>query len=219
MTSQESRQQRIAEILALAPVVPVVVVDDAAHAVPMAKALVAGGIRAIEVTLRTPAALDAIRAIGAEVEGAVVGVGTVLDGTQLETARMAGARFAVSPGASPKLLNAADEHELPLLPGIATAGEAMTLLERGYRHLKFFPAVPAGGSRLLAAWAGPLTRIRFCPTGGISVTNAPEFLALPNVICVGGSWLTPRDKLASGDWAGIEQLAREAASLRRVAAG
>jgi len=219
MTSQETKQQQIAGILALAPVVPVVVVDDAVHAVPMAKALVAGGIRAIEVTLRTLAALDAIRAVAAEVEGAVVGVGTVLDGTQLEAAREAGARFAVSPGASPRLLDAADEHELPLLPGAATAGEAMTLLERGYRHLKFFPAVPAGGARLLAAWASPLPQIRFCPTGGISLANAPEFLALPNVACVGGSWLTPKNKLETGDWSGIERLAREAASLRRIAAG
>jgi 2-dehydro-3-deoxyphosphogluconate aldolase/(4S)-4-hydroxy-2-oxoglutarate aldolase len=185
----------------------------------MAKALVAGGIRAIEVTLRTPAALDAIRAVAAEVEGAVVGVGTVLDGTQLEAARKAGARFAVSPGASPRLLDAADEHDLPLLPGAATAGEAMTLLERGYRHLKFFPAVPAGGARLLAAWASPLPQIRFCPTGGISLANATEFLALPNVACVGGSWLTPKNKLETGDWSGIERLAREAASLRRIAAG
>ncbi|HJR12325.1 MAG TPA: bifunctional 4-hydroxy-2-oxoglutarate aldolase/2-dehydro-3-deoxy-phosphogluconate aldolase [Rhodanobacteraceae bacterium] len=219
MTSQAAKQQQLAEILALAPVVPVVIVDDAAHAVPMAKALVAGGIRAIEVTLRTPAARDAIRAITGEVEGAVVGVGTVLDGTQLEVARMAGARFAVSPGTSPKLLDAADEDELPLLPGVATVGEAMTLLERGYQHLKFFPAVPAGGAKLLAAWASPLPQIRFCPTGGISVTNAPDFLALPNVACVGGSWLTPRDKLVAGDWSGIERLAREAALLRRVAAG
>ena len=219
MTSQETKQQQIAGILALAPVVPVVVVDSVAHAAPMAKALVAGGIRAIEVTLRTPAALDAIRAVAAEVEGAVVGVGTVLEGTQLEAARKAGARFAVSPGASPRLLDAADEHELPLLPGAATAGEAMTLLERGYRHLKFFPAVPAGGAKLLAAWASPLPQIRFCPTGGISLANAPDFLALPNVACVGGSWLTPRDKLETGDWSGIERLAREAASLRRIAAG
>jgi 2-dehydro-3-deoxyphosphogluconate aldolase/(4S)-4-hydroxy-2-oxoglutarate aldolase len=214
MTSQETRQQRIASILALAPVVPVVIVDDAAHAVPMARALVAGGIRAIEVTLRTPAALDAVREIAAGVEGAVVGVGTVLDGTQLEAARKAGARFAVSPGASPKLLDAADANELPLLPGVATAGEAMTLLERGYRHLKFFPAVPTGGAKLLSAWASPLPRIRFCPTGGISHANAPDFLALPNVACVGGSWLTPPDKLAGRDWAGIERLAREAAALR-----
>jgi 2-dehydro-3-deoxyphosphogluconate aldolase/(4S)-4-hydroxy-2-oxoglutarate aldolase len=214
MTMQETKQRQLAEILALAPVVPVVIVDDVAHAVPMAKALVTGGIRAIEVTLRTPAALDAIRAIAAEVEGAVVGVGTVLDGTLLEAARKAGARFAVSPGTSPRLLEAADDGELPLLPGVATASEAMTLLERGHRHLKFFPAVPAGGARLLAAWASPLPQIRFCPTGGIGLTNAPDFLALPNVASVGGSWLTPKDKLAAGDWDGIEQLAREAAALR-----
>ena len=219
MTSQETKQHRLAELLALGPVVPVVIVDEAAHAVPMAKALVAGGIRAIEVTLRTQAALDAIRAIATEAEGAVVGVGTVLDGAQLDAARKAGARFAVSPGASPRLLDAADASELPLLPGIATAGEAMTLLERGYRHLKFFPAVPAGGARLLAAWASPLPQIRFCPTGGISLASAPEFLALPNVACVGGSWLAPSDKLEAGDWSGIERLAREAALLRRVAAG
>ncbi|TAM99914.1 MAG: keto-deoxy-phosphogluconate aldolase, partial [Rhodanobacteraceae bacterium] len=125
-----------------------------------------------------------------------------------------GARFAVSPGASPKLLDAADGSEVPLLPGVATAGEAMTLLERGYKHLKFFPAVPAGGAKLLAAWASPLPRIRFCPTGGINAANAPDFLALPNVVCVGGSWLTPNDKLAAGDWAGIESLARTAAMLR-----
>jgi 2-dehydro-3-deoxyphosphogluconate aldolase/(4S)-4-hydroxy-2-oxoglutarate aldolase len=159
-------------------------------------------------------ALDAIRAIAAEVEGAVVGVGTVLDGQQLEAARQAGARFAVSPGVSPKLLDAADASALPLLPGVATAGEAMALLERGYRHLKLFPAVPVGGAKLLGAWASPLPQIRFCPTGGISLASAPDFLALPNVACVGGSWLTPKDKLRGGDWAGIEQLAREAAALR-----
>jgi 2-dehydro-3-deoxyphosphogluconate aldolase/(4S)-4-hydroxy-2-oxoglutarate aldolase len=182
----------------------------------MARALVAGGIPAIEVTLRTPAALDAIRAIAAEVEGAVIGVGTVLSAKDLEAARQAGARFAVSPGVSPRLLDAADDSELPLLPGVATAGEAMTLLERGYRHLKFFPAVPAGGHKLLGAWASPLPQIRFCPTGGISLANAGDFLALPNVLCVGGSWLTPADKLVSGDWAGIERLAREAAALRKA---
>jgi 2-dehydro-3-deoxyphosphogluconate aldolase/(4S)-4-hydroxy-2-oxoglutarate aldolase len=214
MTLRETRQHRLAEILALAPVIPVVTVGNAAHAVPMARALVAGGIRALEVTLSTPAALDAIRSIAAEVEDAMVGVGTVLDGTQLEAARKAGARFAVSPGASPKLLDAAENDELPLLPGVATASEAMTLLERGYRHLKFFPAVPAGGAKLLAAWASPLPQIRFCPTGGISLANAPDFLALPNVACLGGSWLAPKDKLVAGDWAGIERLAREAAALR-----
>jgi 2-dehydro-3-deoxyphosphogluconate aldolase/(4S)-4-hydroxy-2-oxoglutarate aldolase len=213
--SMETKQQQVETTLRLAPVIPVVIIEDARAAVPMARALVAGGIPAIEVTLRTPAALDAIRAIAAEVEGAVIGVGTVLSAKDLDAAFKAGARFAVSPGVSPRLLDAADDSELPLLPGVATAGEAMTLLERGYRHLKFFPAVPAGGHKLLGAWASPLPQIRFCPTGGISLANAGDFLALPNVLCVGGSWLTPADKLASGDWAGIEQLAREAATLRR----
>jgi 2-dehydro-3-deoxyphosphogluconate aldolase/(4S)-4-hydroxy-2-oxoglutarate aldolase len=213
-TSIEQKQQHVEATLKLAPVVPVVIIDDARAAVPMARALVAGGIPAIEVTLRTSAALDAIRAIAAEVEGAVVGVGTVLGGKDLEAARQAGARFAVSPGASPRLLDAADDSELPLLPGVATAGEAMSLLERGYRFLKFFPAVPAGGHKLLGAWASPLPQLRFCPTGGISLANAADFLGLPNVACVGGSWLTPADKLKSGDWAGIELLAREAAALR-----
>lgn len=214
MTSQETKQQQLADLLALAPVVPVVIVDDVAHAVPMARALVAGGIRTIEVTLRTPAALEAIRAIAAEVPEAVVGVGTVLDAQQLEAARAAGARFAVSPGVSPRLLDAADAGALPLLPGVATVGEAMTLLERGYRHLKLFPAVPVGGVALLKAWASPLPQLRFCPTGGIKPDTAHDFLALPNVACVGGSWLTPKDKLKAGDWAGIERLAREAAALR-----
>lgn len=212
----EAKQQHVEATMRLAPVIPVVIIDDARHAVPMARALVAGGIPAIEVTLRTPAALDAIRAIAAEVEGAVVGVGTVLTAKDLHAAEQAGARFAVSPGVSPNLLAAADDSALPLLPGIATASEAMHLLERGYRHLKFFPAVPAGGPKLLGAWASPLPQLRFCPTGGIALTTAPDFLALPNVLCVGGSWLTPNDKLKSGDWSGIEQLAREAALLKGV---
>ena len=215
MSSIETKQQQVEATLSLAPVVPVVIIDDAKAAVPMARALVAGGIPAIEVTLRTPAALDAIRAIAAEVEGAVVGVGTVLTPQDLENARQAGARFAVSPGVSPKLLAAADDSDLPLLPGVATASEAMSLLERGYRHLKFFPAVPAGGHKLLGAWASPLPQIRFCPTGGITLASAPDFLSLPNVVCVGGSWLTPADKLKVGDWAGVELLAREAAALKR----
>lgn len=159
MSSIETKQQQVEATLRLAPVVPVVIIDDARAAVPMARALVAGGIPAIEVTLRTPAALDAIRAIAAEVEGAVVGVGTVLTPRDLEHARQAGAKFAVSPGVSPKLLAAADDSDLPLLPGVATASEAMSLLDRGYRHLKFFPAVPAGGHKLLGAWASPLPQI------------------------------------------------------------
>ncbi|MDE2156024.1 MAG: bifunctional 4-hydroxy-2-oxoglutarate aldolase/2-dehydro-3-deoxy-phosphogluconate aldolase [Xanthomonadaceae bacterium] len=215
MTSSiEHKQQQIEATLRLAPVIPVVVIDDARAAVPMARALVAGGIRAIEITLRTPAALEAVRAIATEVEGATVGVGTVLTTGDLATALQAGARFAVSPGVSPRLLDAADDCDLPLLPGAATASEAMSLLERGYRHLKFFPAVPAGGHKLLGAWAGPLPQLRFCPTGGISLATASDFLALPNVICIGGSWLTPAAKLVTGDWAGIELLAREAAALQ-----
>lgn len=214
MSTIEQKQQQVEALMRLAPVIPVVVIDDARHAVPMARALVAGGIPTIEVTLRTPAALDAIRAIAAEVEGAMVGVGTVLGARDLQAAQQAGARFAVSPGTSPLLLDAADDSELPLLPGAATASEVMTLLERGYRHLKFFPAVPAGGHKLLGAWSSPLPQVRFCPTGGINLVNAVDFLALPNVICVGGSWLTPADKLAAGDWAGVELLAREAAGLR-----
>ena len=213
MTTIEHKQQQIETTMRLAPVIPVVVIHDAKLAVPMARALVTGGTPAIEVTLRTPAALDAIRAIAAEVEGAMIGVGTVLNARDLDAAYKAGARFAVSPGSSPRLLDAADDSELPLLPGVATASEAMALLERGYRHLKFFPAVAAGGYKLLGAWASPLPQIRFCPTGGISLTSATDFLRLPNVICVGGSWLTPADKLAAGDWAGVELLAREAAGL------
>lgn len=213
--SNEAKQAKVAATLALAPVVPVVIIEDASKAVGMARALVAGGVPAIEVTLRTAAALDAVRAIAAEVEGAFVGVGTVLAAKDLEAAFKAGAKFAVSPGSSSRLLDAADDHELPLLPGAATASEAMELLERGYRFQKFFPAVPAGGAKLIGAWASPLPQITFCPTGGISLANAPDFLSLPNVACVGGSWLTPADKLAAGDYAAIEALAREAAQLKR----
>ncbi|MDG2538659.1 bifunctional 4-hydroxy-2-oxoglutarate aldolase/2-dehydro-3-deoxy-phosphogluconate aldolase [Dyella jiangningensis] len=212
--SIEQKQQQVEATLRLAPVVPVVIIENARDAVPMARALVAGGTPAIEITLRTSAALDAIKAVAEEVEGAVVGVGTVLSAKDLRAALKAGARFAVSPGVSPGLLDAADDSELPLLPGTATASEVMTLLERGYRHVKFFPAVPAGGAKLVGAWASPLPQMKFCPTGGISLATAPDFLSLPNVICVGGSWLTPADKLRNGDWAGIEQLAREAAALR-----
>ncbi len=215
MNNIEAKQQQIENTMRLAPVIPVVVIDDPKAAVPMARALVAGGVPAIEVTLRTPAALEAIRAIAAEVEGAMIGVGTVLNAHDLHAALRAGARFAVSPGMSPYLLDAAEQSDLPLLPGAATASEVMSLLERGYRHLKFFPAVPAGGHKLLGAWASPLPQVRFCPTGGISLTSAVDFLALPNVLCVGGSWLTPADKLAAGDWSGIELLAREAAGLHR----
>ncbi len=203
-------------ILTAAPVVPVLIVEDWRAAVPLARALVAGGLPAIEITLRTSAALQAIRAVAAEVEGAFVGAGTVLTPEQLRQAEAAGARFAVSPGSSPALLDAADP-DLPLLPGAASATEAMALLERGYAIQKFFPAEPAGGTAYLRALASPLPGVRFCPTGGVGAENAPAYLALPNVICVGGSWVAPKDAVASGDWSRIERLARAAAGLKRAA--
>ena len=209
-----STSSDLKRILAAAPVVPVLIVEDAANAVPLARALVAGGLSAIEITLRTPAALEAIRAIAAEVDGAEVGAGTVLTREQFAGAERAGARFAVSPGANPAILEAADDIALPLLPGAATPSEAMTLLEYGYRLQKFFPAEPAGGLAYLKALASPLPGIRFCPTGGIDAANAPAYLALPNVICVGGSWVAPKDAVAAGDWSRIEALARQAAALK-----
>jgi 2-dehydro-3-deoxyphosphogluconate aldolase/(4S)-4-hydroxy-2-oxoglutarate aldolase len=211
MNRYDSRQANLEPILRLSPVVPVVVIHELAHAVPLARALVAGGTPAIEVTLRTPIALQAIRAISAEVEGARVGAGTVLTPRDLEAAASAGARFAVSPGATPALLDAAAYSHVPLLPGAATAGEVMGLLERGYTLQKCFPAAAIGGPALLRSWAGPLPTARFCPTGGISTENAREYLALPNVICVGGSWLAPKAALEAGDWAAIERLAHAAA--------
>lgn len=210
-------QSGLEAILSRAPVVPVVIVEDAADAVPIARALVAGGLPAIEITLRTAAALDAIRAVAAEVEGAIAGVGTVLDAAQLAAAERAGARFAVSPGATPRLLDAAADAGVPLLPGIATAGEAMALIARGYGFAKFFPAEPAGGRAYLAALASPLPQLRFCPTGGITPETAPAYLALPNVICVGGSWMLPRARIAAKDFAAIEAAARSAAALRTPA--
>ena len=203
----------LASILSAAPVVPVLVIEDANAAVPLARALVAGGLPAVEITLRTPAALEAIRAVAAEVEGAWVGAGTVLTRAQLEEAEKAGARFAVSPGASPGLLAAAAGTALPLLPGAATASEAMALLELGYGLQKFFPAEAAGGAAVLKALASPLPGVRFCPTGGIDARNAAAYLTLPNVICVGGSWVAPKETVEAGDWARIEALARQAAAL------
>ena len=212
--SMDAKIQQLNAVLGAAPVVPVLTVEDARQAVPLARALVAGGLPAIEVTLRTPAALEAIRAIKGEVEGALVGAGTVLDAAQLEVAADLGCAFAVSPGASPGLLDAADLSTLPLLPGVATAGEAMTLMERGYRLLKFFPAKPAGGPGFLKALAAPLPALRFCPTGGIDGASAPAYLALPNVICVGGGWLAPAAAVAANAWDEIGTLARTAAALR-----
>ena len=205
----------LAAILAVAPVVPVVIVEAIEDAVPLARALVQGGLPVIEVTLRTPIALDAVRAIAAEVEDAIVGVGTVLDPAQLAASERAGARFAVSPGHTPRLLDAAAQSNLPLLPGIATASEAIALIERGYAFAKFFPAEPAGGHAYLSALASPLPQLRFCPTGGITPESAPRYLALPNVVCVGGSWMLPRQCIVAKDWAAITTASRVAAALVR----
>ena len=206
-------QNGIEAILKLAPVVPVLVIDEVATAVPLARALVAGGLKAIEVTFRTEAALESIRAIAAEVDGAVVGAGTVLTAAQVDQAVAAGCRFMVSPGVSPGLLDAVADCPIPLLPGSASASEAMTLLEQGYAFQKFFPAEPAGGAAYLKSLSQPLAGLRFCPTGGISRETAGRYLALPNVVCVGGSWVAPGDKVAAGAWGEIEALARDAAGL------
>jgi 2-dehydro-3-deoxyphosphogluconate aldolase/(4S)-4-hydroxy-2-oxoglutarate aldolase len=210
----QAPQSGLTSILVLAPVVPVVIVERAADAVPLARALVAGGLRAIEITLRTPAALEAIRRVAGEVEGAVAGAGTVLDARQLEAVANAGARFAVSPGATERLLDAAADSAVPLLPGIATASEAMALIERGYRFAKFFPAEPAGGAAYLAALASPLPQLTFCPTGGITPESAPRYLKLPNVVCVGGSWMIRREHVEAGDFTAITAASAAAAALR-----
>jgi 2-dehydro-3-deoxyphosphogluconate aldolase/(4S)-4-hydroxy-2-oxoglutarate aldolase len=206
----------LAALLARSPVVPVLVIDSVATAVPLARALVAGGLPLLEITLRTEAALDVIRAIGEEVEGAVVGAGTVLTPDQLAAIERQGACFAVSPGATEKLLDAARDSRVPLLPGAASASEVMRLLERGYRQMKFFPAEQAGGIAYLKALASPLPEARFCPTGGIDAARARAYLALPNVVCVGGSWVAPADAVRAGDWTRITTLATEAAALRDV---
>ncbi|OSC67736.1 keto-deoxy-phosphogluconate aldolase [Streptomyces sp. 4F] len=202
-----------ASVLDLAPVVPVVVVDDLADAVPLARALVAGGLPAIEVTLRTPVALDAIRVIADEVPGAVVGAGTVITPGQVQEVVAAGARFLVSPGWTDALLEAMRASGVPFLPGVSTTSEVVALLERGVREMKFFPAEAAGGTAYLRALAAPLPQARFCPTGGIGPASAPDYLALPNVGCVGGSWMLPKDAVAGRDWGRVEALARAAASL------
>lgn len=200
-------------ILTAAPVVPVLIIDDVQSAVPLATALVKGGLPAIEITLRTDAAIEAIAAVAAAVEGAFVGAGTVMNGGQLDAVTRAGATFAVSPGATDALLDAADNSAVPLLPGAANASQAMALVERGYDIMKFFPAGPAGGVNYLKALSSPLAGIRFCPTGGVSATNAPDYLALSNVICVGGSWVAPTQAIRDGDWARITDLARQAVLL------
>ncbi|MFC3576570.1 bifunctional 4-hydroxy-2-oxoglutarate aldolase/2-dehydro-3-deoxy-phosphogluconate aldolase [Streptomyces yaanensis] len=201
-------------VLDLAPVVPVVVIEDADNAVPLARALVAGGLPAIEVTLRTAAGLDAIRAIAAEVVDAVVGAGTVITPRQVTDCVAAGARFLVSPGWTDALLAAMQASGVPFLPGVSTTSEVVALLERGVREMKFFPAQAAGGTAYLKSLAGPLPQARFCPTGGIGPANAPDYLALHNVGCVGGTWMVPDDAIAAKDWTRVERLAREAAGLR-----
>jgi len=196
----------------LAPVIPVLVVEDVATARPLAEALVKGGLPVLEVTLRTPAALEVIAEM-AKVEGGVVGAGTLLTPQDVANAKAAGALFGVSPGSTPRLLDACEDADLPTLPGAASATEAMALLERGYTVQKFFPAEAAGGAKLLKSLASPLPQIRFCPTGGVSLSNAPDYLGLPNILCVGGSWVAPSDLVKAGDWDGITKLAAEAAAL------
>ena len=204
------------DVMRDAPVIPVIVLNEVAQAVPLARALVAGGIRMLEVTLRTPVALACMEAMARDVPEAVVGAGTVRSAADAQAAALAGARFAVSPGYTPAIGRACRDAGLPLLPGVATASEILLAQEDGHQALKFFPALQAGGTALLKAWSGPFPEVRFCPTGGILLQNAPDFLSLPNVACVGGSWLVPADALASGDWGRIERLAREAANLPRL---
>lgn len=201
-----------------APVVPVVVIEDVADAVPLARALVAGGLPLIEITLRTPAALDAVRAVTEEVPEAVVGAGTVVTAEAAAAAVGAGARFLVSPGWTERLLGALKDSGVPFLPGVSTASEVVALLERGVEAMKFFPAEAAGGVPYLKSLAGPLPGARFCPTGGISAGSAPAYLSLPNVPCVGGTWMLPPDALAARDWPRVEALAREASGLRGAVA-
>ena len=202
------------EVMQDAPVIPVIVLEDVAQAVPLARALVAGGIRMLEVTLRTPAALACIEAIAKEVPDAVVGAGTVRSAADAQAAALAGARFAVSPGYTRSVGKACHDLGLALLPGVATGSEIMLAQEDGYSALKFFPAMQTGGFGMLKAWQGPFHDIRFCPTGGVNADNARDFLALANVECVGGSWITPPQAVASGDWNRITRLASEAARLR-----
>lgn len=206
------------QVMRDAPVIPVIVLSDVKQAVLLARALVAGGIRMLEVTLRTPQALACIEAIARDVPEAVTGAGTVRSAADAQACAMAGARFVVSPGYTQRLGQACRDLGLPLLPGVATGSEIMMAQEDGLTELKFFPAMQAGGPAMLKAWGGPFGDVRFCPTGGVSTANAAEFLALPNVVCVGGSWLTPADALARGDWAQVTALAQQACQLSRQSA-
>ncbi len=201
-------------ILGISPVIPVVVIDDADAAVPLARALVSGGVGVIEITLRTPAALEAVRRVAAEVPEIRVGAGTVTTAEQVQAVTRAGASFIVLPGSPERLVSAALESGLPLLPGASTVTEVMRLVDHGQDILKFFPAEASGGRAFLKAVAGPLPNVLFCPTGGISALTVGAYLAEPNVACVGGSWLTPGDAIAAGDWGRVSTLARDAARLR-----
>ncbi len=203
---------KLEQMMALAPVIPVIVIDRVEDAVPLAKALVAGGLPVLEVTLRTKVAMAAVERIAAEVQDAVVGVGTLTQPQQFNAARDAGAVFAVSPGLTDELATAARQTDLPLLPGVFTPSEAMAAQALGFKALKLFPAKQAGGIGMLKAMSGPLPDLRFCPTGGIGADDFRDYLALPNVTCVGGSWVCPRDLVAAGDWAAIERLAADASS-------
>lgn len=213
MTPQDA-SLRSEDLCRLAPVIPVLVVDDVSKAIPLAQALVSGGLPVLEVTLRTPQALDVIAEM-AKVKGGVVGAGTLLTPDDVAAAKAAGAQFGVSPGATDTLLDACEGADMPLLPGAATSSEAMRLLERGYTVQKFFPAEANGGVPALKSIGAPIPQVRFCPTGGVNLANAPSYLGLSNTLCVGGSWVAPKDLVAANDWAGIEALAREAASLAR----
>ncbi len=213
MTSSQPRM-RLADLFALAPVIPVITIEDASHAVPLARALVAGGLRAIEITLRTRAAANAARAIVAEVPDAIVGIGTVLTPADLALAEKIGAAFAISPGLSPDLLQAAAASELPFVPGIQTPSDLIACVTRGHELVKFFPAVPAGGLATLDALGGPFPGVRFCPTGGIGEANVAQWLAHPKVVAVGGSWIAPAADIKAGAWQAIEARARKAAELR-----
>ena len=204
------------QVLQDAPVIPVMVLNPVAHAVPMARALLAGGIRMLEVTLCTRQALACIEAIAREVPEAVVGAGTVRSVADAQAAAKAAARFAVSPGYTSAVGQACRDAGLALLPGVATGSEIMVAQEEGFNELKFFPAMQAGGPAMLKAWSGPFFDVKFCPTGGVTLQNAPEFLALPNVVCVGGSWLVPAAAVAQGDWASVTQLARDTQALRKL---
>ena len=210
----KSNALTLLEIMRTSAVIPVIAIDDLAHAVPLARALVAGGIRVLEVTLRTPHGLPAIRAIAEQVPGAIVGVGTLTQPHEFAASRDAGAVFGVSPGLTAALIAAAKQSGLPLLPGVMTPSEVMAAREEGFQQLKLFPAVPAGGIGMLNSIYGPLPDVTFCPTGGISQETAPQFLACKNVACVGGSWLTPKDAIAAGDWDKITAIAKAASGLR-----